>query len=107
MVKIKRPIFKCPNCGKHIHTLTSYYTDGIMYCFLNIGKNGEVFTTREESDVNAPCKYSCNDCGYHSTNMKDFITKESCDCEHEYRTTTFYDELEIDVCDRCGVAWIM
>ena len=105
MDKSKRHMFKCPNCGIHIHTLTSYYVDGIIYYYLNIGEDGKSYTTSEESDSGAACQYSCNECGYYTLNMQDFITKAICNCEHEYVMVEKYDGKEICVCERCGIAW--
>lgn len=96
-------LLECPKCNKFLHTLVGFIDNCTVHHDYNIGEDGLIVKTSESIECNNEIEFACNQCGYHTQNVNEFIKDIACNCEHHYSSVNEYDGLDIEVCQRCGL----
>ena len=95
-------LFKCPVCGKHIHTLWKR-TNCVECHNVNIYGTGEAFKTGADYERHGDSVYSCPHCNYQDDTIDVFIHDVECECEHGVLTCDVYNGFDIEICEHCGM----
>lgn len=95
-------LFKCPVCGKHIHTLWKR-TNCVECHNVNIYGTGESFKTDVDYERCSESIYMCPHCEYQNDKIDVFIHDVDCECDHNELECGIYNGFDIEICGHCGM----